>query len=134
MMKHLIKILSLLALIFISEQTLALRCGNKLVDIGDHKPKVIALCGEPDFTEFREIRFPSYCVDREYYHDESYYYRRKYNYDYKHNYHKLLVNYATCQYRTDEVWIYNFGPRKFMRELIFRKGVVKEINTLSYGY
>lgn len=133
-MKHLIKILSLLVLMFISQQVLALRCGNKLVGIGDHKPKVISICGEPDFTEFREIRFPSHCVDRGLYDDESYYYHRKYEYEYNNNYHRRIANYASCQYLTVEVWIYNFGPRKFMRELVFRRGVVKEINTLSYGY
>ncbi len=134
MMKHFLKIFLLLLLILISEQTLALRCGTKLVDVGDNKPRVIALCGEPDYSEFREIRFPSYCRDRGY--DDSYNYPRKYRYDYNFNfnYRQHRHGHVTCQYRTVEVWTYNFGPRKFMRELIFRRGTVKEINTLGYGY
>lgn len=113
------KLLIVFMLMFVSKQCLALRCGIKLIDLGDHKLKVIDICGEPDFNEIREIRYPSYCVDRSYYHKRY----RKYNYVY-----------PTCRYRIVDAWIYNFGPRKFMRELIFRNDVIKEINTLDYGY
>ncbi len=126
------KILLMLTSLLISEQTLALRCGNKLVDIGDHKLKVISLCGEPEYREIREIRFPVHCIDKSYYNDGSQYYPNIYKYD--HNYQRNLSNHAICQYRTVDVWIYNFGPRKFMRELLFHNGIIKEINTLSYGY
>ena len=116
---------------FVSEQSLALRCGHKLVDDGDSKFKVISLCGEPDFIEIREVAYPPYCRDRGYYHSQNYgRIYRKYN----HSYRRYTPNYTACHYQTREVWVYNFGPRKFMRELIFHRGVVKEINILEYGY
>ena len=127
MMKNIFNILIFFMFLFISEQSFALKCGNKLIGVGFSKPKVLSICGEPDFKGIREIAYPSYCGDRNYYYDESPYYRRRYNYRY-------TPNYDICQYITVEVWIYNFGPRKFMRELIFRKGVIKEINILEYGY
>ena len=33
-----------------------------------------------------------------------------------------------------ESWIYNLGPNKLMRKVIFEAGVVVEIETLGYGY
>ena len=33
-----------------------------------------------------------------------------------------------------ESWIYNFGPNKLMRRVIFEGGIVTEIETLGYGY
>jgi hypothetical protein len=130
-MKNIFKILMLIMFMFVSEQGFALRCGNKLVDVGDPKPKVLHLCGEPVFKETREIRYPSHCIDGSYQHDDGFYDRRRYG---QYNYQRYTPNFVTCRYRTFDIWIYNFGPRKFMIELIFRRGIVKEINTLSYGY
>ena len=31
-------------------------------------------------------------------------------------------------------YVYNFGPRKFMRRLIFEGGVLVSIETIGYGY
>ena len=33
-----------------------------------------------------------------------------------------------------EAWIYNFGPNKLMRRVVFEAGVVVDIETLGYGY
>ncbi|MGE3533156.1 MAG: DUF2845 domain-containing protein [Steroidobacteraceae bacterium] len=33
-----------------------------------------------------------------------------------------------------ETWVYNFGSRKFMRQLRFEDGVLVEIKILEYGY
>jgi hypothetical protein len=39
---------------------------------------------------------------------------------------------------TEEValteYVYNFGPRKFMRRLVFEGGVLIKIETIGYGY
>lgn len=43
-------LLSLSLLIF-SNQAYALRCGTKLVSVGDNKHKVLNLCGEPSYIE-----------------------------------------------------------------------------------
>ncbi|MFW5443098.1 MAG: DUF2845 domain-containing protein [Methylococcaceae bacterium] len=113
---------------FIPEHAIALRCGNKLVNIGDHIPTVISLCGAPEYTETREIHLPDYCYDNRRYNNNSPYYYKQ------HNSPRFFSNQAICQYQVLDIWIYNFGPRKFMRELIFYKGIVKEINALEYGY
>lgn len=39
------------ALIFVSNSSYALRCGNKLVDVGDLKHEVLLVCGRPESTE-----------------------------------------------------------------------------------
>ena len=33
-----------------------------------------------------------------------------------------------------EIWTYNFGPYKLMRQVRFVDGVIEEIETLGYGY
>jgi hypothetical protein len=33
-----------------------------------------------------------------------------------------------------EIWTFNFGPSKLMREVRFVDGRVEEISTLGYGY
>lgn len=129
-MKKYFKIVFLLISIVVSEQSVALRCGNKLVDVGDSKPKVNFVCGEPDYKELREIAYPDYCSNRVDFNEQSsFYYRGR-----SRQYLPHHLNYTLCQYKTREVWIYNFGPRKFMRELIFYRGHIEEINALEYGY
>ncbi len=134
MMKKIINALLLLGLMSVSGQSLALRCGNRLIDKNDPKPKVQAICGEPAYKEMREVAYPSYCGDGGYYSDDGYSYDRRRYGSYNYNSRRYRSNYVPCRYRTIDVWVYNFGPRKFMVELVFRRGVVKEINTLEYGY
>jgi len=128
-MKSIIKLMLIaVPLLTISEQTWALRCGNKIVSVGDKKYKVLARCGEPDYSEIRERRIPSFCYDGTGYGDtynSNGYYR---NYRDQRAYSRI-----PCRYETIEVWIYNFGPNKFVKELIFRKGKVFDINSLEYG-
>ncbi len=122
MMKNRYKVLLFsISLLGISEQALALRCGSKIINTGDKKPKVLARCGEPDFAETQERKYPSYCTESGY--SDRYLYRDRYSY-----------NYPICRIEIVEVWTYNFGPRKFIKELIFRGGFLKEINSLEYGY
>lgn len=113
------------------EQVLALRCGNKIINTGDNKPKVLARCGEPDFAETQERRYPSYCRERNYYNRDRYSYN-DYGYSYRRS--RRVHNYSICHIKIVDVWTYNFGPRKFIKELIFQNGYLKEINSLEYGY
>ncbi len=125
MMKKRFKVLLFsIFLLGISGQALALRCGSKLISIGDRKPKVLARCGEPDFAETQERRYPSYCRDTDYYVRDEYSYRSS----------RRLHNYPICHYKIVDIWTYNFGPQKFIKELIFQNGYLKEINNLEYGY
>lgn len=115
--------------VIFSDQALALRCGRRIVDIGDKKPKVLSRCGEPMYMETRERKFPSHCIDRgmsinEYYDINGYNrYQNQRGYDYP----------PICNVEIIDVWTYNFGPRKLMRELFFRDGILKKIDTIGYG-
>jgi hypothetical protein len=97
-------------LMLVSVQCHALRCGNKIVNSGDSKYKILARCGEPDFVETREKFHPPGC--------------NGYG----------ATGFPICHVEFIEVWTYNFGPHKFIKELVFRDGVLKDINNLEYGY
>lgn len=90
-----------------------LRCGNRLVSVGDGKDKVIALCGEPTSVSFEGLRGG---------------YRYPYwPYDYSYigpAYIELPV----------ELWTYNLGSHKLLRKLRFVGDELVEIWTDGYGY
>jgi len=100
----------------------AFRCGNKLVREDMHEHQVLVACGEPATirylgTAVRNVHIPT---------------RRR-----------LLPGisserYGRYEYYTQEVviteYVYNFGPRKFMRRLLFEGGVLVSIERIGYGY
>jgi hypothetical protein len=90
----------------------AMRCGSKLVTFGDTRSVVRNICGEPTDVQTRSIlRRPTYDL-----HGRVIYYGD--------GYVEIPV----------EIWIYNFGPYKLMREVRFVDGRVDEIETIGYGY
>lgn len=90
----------------------AFRCGTKLVTEGDTRSEVIAKCGDPVEIDRRSIfRQPLYWIHGRPFHVGS-----------------GVVEIPV------EIWIYNFGPSKLMRQLRFEDGKVVEIETLGYGY
>ncbi len=99
----------------------AFRCGTKLVREGMHEQQVIAVCGEP--TTRRHMGYAVRGV--------PYGWRRI-------TPGGREVWYPRGGTLTEEVlvteWVYNFGPRKLMRQLIFHGGVLVEIDTIGYGY
>lgn len=127
MMNPTLQILLLSAsLILFAEPSKALRCGTKIISIGDGKHKILARCGEPDFVETREQHSPPGCSSPEYSDNyEPRYYSEHYG---------RPRNYPICLVKILEVWTYNFGPHKFIKELVFEDGLLKEINNLEYGY
>ena len=89
-----------------------LRCGSRLVTNGDPRAKVRHYCGEPTDVQTRYIqRRPSFNVGGRYY-------------SYGDGYVEIPV----------EIWTYNFGPYKLMRQIRFVDGFVDEIESLGYGY
>lgn len=117
-MKTMLKTLMfVIAMITFPGQVFALKCGHRLVDIGDGKVKVILRCGEPDFRETRERGNLRNCIESGYVNDDG---SRQGN--------------QNCHVQIIDVWTYNFGPRKFMKELVFVDGVLENINMLEYGY
>ena len=83
-----------------------LRCGNRLVSVGDNKAEVLIKCGSPawkdDWTD-QIITNPN-SVDAS----------------------RLSID--------RERWVYNFGHNSFLRFLLFENGRLVHIATGSYGY
>ena len=79
---------------------------------GDPRAKVRQFCGEPADVQTRSIlRRPTFNVGGR-------------TYSYGDGYVEVPV----------EIWTYNFGPYKLMREIRFVDGRVDNIETLGYGY
>jgi uncharacterized protein DUF2845 len=89
------------------------RCGTKLVTEGASRSEVASKCGEPtDVTNTRSVL------------------RRP-----------VIWSYGRPNYIGDdfieipvEIWVYNLGPNKLMRQLRFEGGFLVDIDTLGYGY
>jgi hypothetical protein len=86
-----------------------------------HEAQVIAICGEPTTRRDigRTLRGPdlrTYPTDLRYPTDRYYY----------------PIPFATEVVVTE--YVYNFGPRRLMRRLIFEGGVLISIESIGYGY
>jgi len=111
----------LAALLLIAEPAAAFRCGTRLVVDGMHEQQVLAACGEP--TTRRHL---GYTI-------------RSFSFDSRHAYpgwtRSHFPGYSTF---AEEVivteFVYNFGPRKFMRRLRFEGGILVAIETIGRGY
>ncbi|WP_020561511.1 DUF2845 domain-containing protein [Methylosarcina fibrata] len=85
-----------------------MRCGRKLVSIGDYKNDVYAVCGEPESIDTRTklvgstFHFPRRTIDI-------------------HDYEEVQV----------EEWVYNFGTKRFRKYLRFENGRLVEIRNLE---
>ena len=82
-----------------------LRCGSKLVGVGDSKAKVFIICKKPDFTDTTKF---SKTI-------------------------KTNSNKSTTVMVEREIWTYNFGPSRFMQELTFKNGKLTKVKELGYG-
>jgi hypothetical protein len=108
-------------LLLTADSALAFRCGSKLVRDGMHEQQVVAACGEPT-----SVRHLGHAI-------------RAYDYRYRFRgggltYYRMpgVGHFATEVTITE--FVYNFGPRKLMRRLIFEGNVLVEIETIGYGY
>lgn len=115
--------LGLLAIALLAPQTAeAFRCGSKLVKKGMHEAEVVAICGEPasirhigyavrlvDFRD-RRTRVPGWTLSRT---PSHFLYPAE-----------VMVT----------EYVYNLGPRKFMRRLVFEGGFLATIERLGRGY
>ena len=96
-----------------SSPAFAFRCGTKLVAKGDTCSQVAAKCGEPtDVVKMSSVfrRPVLWANGRPYYLGDDFI--------------EIPV----------ESWLYNLGPNKLMRRVIFEDGIVADIETLGYGY
>jgi Protein of unknown function (DUF2845) len=89
----------------------ALRCGNRLVSLGEPQTAILYKCGEPDTTE-RRVTYRA-LSDKDSF---------------------GVVRSLVYIPVVIEVWVYNFGPRRFMQEFSFEDGRLIYIQSLGYGY
>ena len=112
----------ILAVLATSTPAHAFRCGNKIVTEDMHEAQVRAACGKPATIRqighaLRGIHIP----------------RRRIlspgvTVDHYPGYGLYMQEVVLIEY------VYNFGPRKLMRRLIFEGGVLVSIETIGYGY
>jgi hypothetical protein len=109
------------ASLVLSESAHAFRCGTKLVRDGMHEQQVIAICGQP--TSARNIGHTVRAFDYRLYRPKGS------DTLYRHpGFGTLATDVVVTEY------VYNFGPRKLMRRLIFEGGVLVTIESIGYGY
>jgi len=123
MNKHFILIAFVtIVLLLTSTSAFGFRCGRKIVTENMHEAQVIRACGSP--TTSRHLGYAvrgTYVPVR-----------------------RSLTGGVTVEHFpgyghfTEEValteFVYNFGPRKLMRRLMFEGGVLVKIETIGYGY
>lgn len=97
--------LLVLLLLFAAPSAFAMRCGNRIVDVGTQDFQVRERCGDPFWTD----QYSSVEVIGAYGPQEVQ---------------------RTVQY---DVWYYNFGPRQFMRKFVFSDGALIREEALGYG-
>ena len=98
-------LLAIIAVLLASPSAFAMRCGNRIVDIGAQDFQVRERCGEPFWTDHYsavEIIGAYGPVEQQ----------------------------QSVQF---DVWYYNFGSNRLMHRIVFRNGILLHENTLGYG-
>jgi hypothetical protein len=109
------------ALTLCSAPAHAFRCGNKIVTEDMHEARVRAACGTPTTmrTIGRAVRNINVPIERVHGGGWS---------------QQYFPGYGFAQEVIITEYVYNFGPRKLMRRLLFEGGILVSIETLGYGY
>lgn len=113
-------IVTAVILVAFSTPAQAFRCGSRIVTVDMHEAEVRRACGAP--TTMRHIGRALRDVDV--------------------GAERRLGGWTVGRYPgfrfTQEVivteYVYNFGPRKLMRRLVFEGGILVTIEELGYGY
>ena len=112
----------LIALLLGSAPAHAFRCGNRIVVRDMHETEVRVACGEP--TTMRHLRYTIRAIEYPYHRGGGAGFSKRHFPGYGHLTEEVIVT----------EYVYNFGPRKLMRRLVFEGGVLESIETLGYGY
>ena len=105
----------------VTDAAYAFRCGNKIVRDGMHEVQVIAICGEPTAVRHLGHTLRGYDYGIQSGHGGYSYYR-----------YPGWGGFAAEVTITE--FIYNFGPRKLMRRLVFEGSILVSIESMGYGY
>ena len=114
-------ILAAIFALLLATPAYAFRCGNKLVKENMHEAQVRQACGAPTTMRhigraLRSVNIPA---------------RGRYGNGWR---TERFPGYGYSQEVVVTEYVYNFGPRKLMRRLIFEGGVLVSIESLGYGY
>ncbi len=121
----LITILSLTSFIAAAS---SLRCGVRLITIGDYKDRILSECGEPDHVQiWEEERVYGFRLHPRYYGLRD-------NYEYVHPDDGIGRPYRIRKLVIVEEWTYNHGPSRFLDHLRLENGIVRSIVSGDYGY
>ena len=109
-------------LLLTSASAFGFRCGRKLVIENMHETQVRNACGAPTTTRhLGYVLRSTYAPDR-----------------FRLSPGTTIEHFPGVGTYTEEValteYVYNFGPRKFMRRLVFEGGFLVKIETIGYGY
>ncbi len=104
--------------LLLCDPAFALRCGNKLIREGLHEQEVLRLCGQPATRKELGYRLVPY-VGR----NVRPALGKRYGYSGR----------FMEEVRVSEL-VYNFGPDKLQRRLVFEDALLVRIDTLGYGY
>lgn len=109
-----------LAAVLVATPAHAFRCGNRIVTRDMHEAEVRRACGAPTTVRHigRALRNVNVPIRS-----------RVGGWSTEH-----FPGYAFTQEVIVSEYVYNFGPRKLMRRLIFEGGVLVSIESLGYGY
>ena len=113
-------IFALVLLMLIATPVEAFRCGSRIVKEDMHEAQVRRACGAPSTMRHigRALRSVDIPVES-----------RHGGWTSRH-----FPGYGFTQEVIVTEYVYNFGPRKLMRRLIFEGGVLVSIESLGYGY
>ena len=115
-----IAVLIIVALL-LSESAHAFRCGTKIVRDGMHEQQIIAICGQPTSVRYLGHTIRAFDYGSRVGHGGLTYYRSP-------GFGHLATEVVVTEF------VYNFGPRKLMRRLIFEGSVLVSIETIGYGF
>ena len=110
-----------LVTLLLAEPAAAFRCGSKLVKDGMHEQQVIAVCGEPTARRHLGDALRRFDLGSR---RPSPGWTGSYFPGYGSPSEEVLIT----------EYVYNFGPRKLMRRLVFEGGILVSIETIGYGY
>jgi Protein of unknown function (DUF2845) len=88
----------------------ALRCGKRLVRVGDSTAKVLHICGEPESRDYRVV----------------------YHLLHEENSVEASLDPVFIPVILEE-WVYDFGPKRFVQQLHFEDHILRNIQPLGYG-
>lgn len=112
----------LLVALVAAEPAHAFRCKSKIVKDGMHEQQVIAICGEP--TTRRMLGYAVRSLDYGWRQLRAGGFERRHFPGYARFSEEVIVT----------EYVYNFGPRKLMRRLVFEGGILVRIESIGYGY